>query len=135
MKIKNILKEKKCRVTKERLEIYDFMEKNHFFNAKDLQKQFPLIWRASVFRTLNLFLELWIIRRLNLWDKIESYELVEETHYHEHMKCQKCHKIISFDSENICKKIFEKAKEFGFQINEHSVGIFGKCRECLGNSE
>ncbi len=130
MKIKEILKENNYRTTKERLDLYDFMQKNHFFNAKDLIKNFPSLWRASVFRTLNLFLDLWIIRRINLWIKTETYEIVEENHYHEHMKCQKCDKIISFDSENICKKIFEKAREFEFHIDEHSIWIFWKCREC-----
>jgi len=40
-----------------------------------------------------------------------SYEINDEEHHHEHMKCEKCDSIISFASENICKKIFSEAKK------------------------
>jgi Fe2+ or Zn2+ uptake regulation protein len=39
------------------------------------------------------------------------YELNDEKHHHEHMKCEKCNDIINFDSENICKKILKEAKK------------------------
>jgi Fe2+ or Zn2+ uptake regulation protein len=46
------------------------------------------------------------------------------------MKCSNCWNIISFGSEDICKKIFEKAKKIWFQIHEHSVSLIGTCKKC-----
>jgi Fur family transcriptional regulator, ferric uptake regulator len=62
---------------------------------------------------------------------MEMYEIVHaDHHHHEHMKCEKCNKIISFESEEICKKIFEEAKKLGFSIKEHSVVVRGLCKNC-----
>jgi Fe2+ or Zn2+ uptake regulation protein len=55
---------------------------------------------------------------------MEMYEVINsDHHHHEHMKCEKCNKIISFESEEICNKIFEEAKKLGFSIKEHSVVV------------
>jgi len=131
MDIEKILREKQNRVTPERVAIFDFLKTKHIFTYNDIMKNFKDIWRSSVFRTLNLFLSLWIIRKLDLWDNIMSYELNDEKHHHEHMKCCKCNNIITFNSENICKKIFEEAKKMWFEIKSHSIWVVGTCKNCL----
>lgn len=130
MKIENILKEHSKSVTKERIDIFSFLQTKHIFSANDILISFKDLWRASVFRTINLFLEIWVIRRISLWEKQETYELNEEDQHHEHMKCEKCNEIISFDSDDICKKIMWGAKKMGFIVKEHSIWILGTCRKC-----
>jgi Fur family ferric uptake transcriptional regulator len=130
MKLEKILKENWCRVTKERLGIFDYIQDNHLFNANDLITKFDYIGRASIFRTINLFLDNWIIRRINIWNKIETYEINDDNCSHEHMKCKKCNSIINFDSESICKNIFEKADELWFSISEHSIWVLWVCKSC-----
>lgn len=130
MDIKNILKENKNRVTPERLAIFDFLETKHIFTYNDILDNFENIWRSSVFRTLNLFLSLWIIRKVEVWSKIMSYEVNDINHHHEHMKCEKCESIISFDSDNICKKIFTEAKKMWFEIKSHNIWVLGICKNC-----
>jgi len=78
-----------------------------------------------------LFLELWVIRKIDVWDKALTYEINDETHHHEHMKCFICNSIISFESDNICKKIFEEAKNMWFKIKSHNIWIVGTCKNCL----
>jgi len=46
------------------------------------------------------------------------------------MKCEKCDTIISFDSHDICHKIFEEAKKIGFHIQSHNIGVYGVCKNC-----
>jgi len=130
MDIKKILKENKKSVTRERISVFDFISKKHIFNSNDLLNSFSDLWRASIFRILKLFVELWIVRRVDLWEKIETYEVNNEKDHHEHMKCEKCNSVISFHSDEICKKIFEKAKEMWFFIKSHNVWIFGVCKKC-----
>lgn len=131
MDIKNILKENDCRITNERLDIFGFLKTKHFFTYNDILNNFENIWRASVFRTLNLFEDIWIIRKIDIWWNIMTYELNDPHHHHEHMKCEKCDSIISFHSDNICKKIFEEADKMGFKIKSHNVGIIWTCKNCL----
>ncbi len=130
MNIKNILKEHNKSFTTEREEIFNFMSEKHIFCSQDILSKFKEIGRASIFRTINLFLELWIVRRVSLWEKQETYELNGSNH-HEHMKCEKCGDIIHFESESICKKIFDEAKKIWFQINEHHIWVIGTCKKCI----
>jgi len=58
MKIEDILKDKQNRVTTERIAIFNFVKTKHIFTYNDIIENFKNIARASVFRTLNLFLEL-----------------------------------------------------------------------------
>jgi len=131
MNIEEKLKKHKKKVTPERKELFFWMEKKHLFSASDIESSFSNIGRASIFRTLKLFCDIWVLRRIHLWDNWDKYE-VEccEKHHHEHMKCKTCGDILSFASETICKKIFSEAKKLGFLIDEHSLSIFWKCKKC-----
>lgn len=131
MKIENLLKESNLRVTKERIEIFELIKTKHIFNYNDIQDNFENIWRSSIFRTLNLFLELWILRKVDIWSTAITYELIDEKHHHEHMKCEKCDSIISFHSDSICNKIFEEAKKIDFKIKSHNIWIIWTCKNCI----
>lgn len=131
MNIKNILKKNWKRITNERVDIFNYITTKHIFTSNDLLDRFNNIWRASIFRIVNLFLDLWVIRKVNLWNKVETYELYSESNHHEHMKCEKCNSILSFTSSNICNKIFEEAKLLWFTIKSHSIWVYGICSKCL----
>lgn len=133
MNIEKILKENKNRVTPERIAIFDFLKTKHLFSYNDILDNFSDLWRASIFRTLNLFLDIWVIRKVDTWEKVATYELNDEDHHHEHMKCDKCKKIISFHSDKICSKIFSEAKKLWFEIKSHSIWVIGTCKNCLIN--
>lgn len=131
MNIENILKSNNNRITPERLKLFKFISKKHIFTYNDLMNNFKNIGRASVFRTLNLFLEIWVIRKIGVWENIMTYELNDENHHHEHMKCSNCNSIISFESDSICKKLFEEAKAIWFKIKSHNIWIVWTCKNCL----
>jgi len=131
MNIEKILKENNNRITPERISIFNFLKTKHIFTYNDIMDNFKELWRSSIFRTLNLFLDLWVIRKVDIWENIMTYELNDENHHHEHMKCNKCNSIITFHSDNICKKIFEEAKKIWFEIKSHNIWIVGTCKNCL----
>jgi len=132
MDIEKILRKHKKKVTPERSLLFAWMEKKHLFTSASLESDFKDIGRASIFRTLKLFTELWVLRRVNLWESGESYEIeCCKKHHHEHMKCMSCGDVLSFQSNNICDRIFSEAKKLGFHIDEHSLSILGKCKNCI----
>ncbi len=98
MNIEFVLKQGGKSLTKERKDVFAFMETRHMFTAQDIMDSFTDISRASVFRTLGLFVSLGIIRRIPFSEKGEVYELNDIQHHHEHMKCNICQTILSFDS-------------------------------------
>ncbi len=130
MNIEILLKQGGKSLTKERKDIFAFMETKHMFTAQEIGDYFADISRASVFRTLGLFVSLGIIRRIPFSERGEVYELNDINHHHEHMKCNVCETILSFDSHGICKSIFKEAKEKGFIIQEHSISVRGICMNC-----
>ncbi len=66
MNIESLLKSAGKSITQERKDIFEFLNKQHIFSSSDLIAKFPEIGRASVFRTINVFLEIGCIRRVNL---------------------------------------------------------------------
>lgn len=131
MNIQEVLRKHKKKVTPERVELFLWMEKKHLFNSWDLESSFSHIGRASIFRTIKLFVEIWVLRRVSLWEQAESYEIeCCEDHHHEHMKCQSCWNVYSFNANIICKLLWQVAKKHGFQMQEHSVSLFWRCKNC-----
>lgn len=131
MNIQEILKENNKRVTTERILIFNFLETKHLFSYNDILNNFKTIWRASVFRTLQLFLELWVIKKVDLWDKVMTYEINNLDHAHEHMKCKKCNSITNFNADDIYKKLFQEAKKIWFEIKSNNIWILWTCKKCL----
>ncbi len=130
MNIESVLKSHWKSVTEERKEIFDCIKDKHIFSSQEILEKFPTLGRSSIFRTIRLFLDIGVLRRLTLGERWESYELNDTSHHHEHMKCIICQSIMSFDSHSICRKIFEEAQKQGFAIQEHSLSILGKCSKC-----
>jgi len=131
MKIETVLREHKRSITPERVKMFDFFTHKHLSSASDIEQAFPELGRASIFRTLRLFLKIGVIRRVALGERGENYELVDEDSHHEHMKCSKCGKVVSFESADICQKIFSEAQKIGFHVTEHSLSILGVCKNCM----
>ncbi len=131
MNVEKILRESWNKVTPERKKLFEWMQEKHLFTASDIESDFSSIGRASIFRTLRLFVEIWILRRIQLWEAGESYEIeCCAKHHHEHMKCNSCGNILSFASEKICSSIFKEAKKLWFHIDEHSLSIMWTCKSC-----
>jgi Fe2+ or Zn2+ uptake regulation protein len=69
MNIETILKSNGKSITEERKEIFNFLETKHIFSAQEVLEQFPALGRASIFRTIRLFLEIGVLRRLTLGER------------------------------------------------------------------
>jgi len=130
MKIEEILKERKKSITPERIALFEKMREFHIFRAKDIELAFPEIPRASIFRSIKLFSEIWALRRVSLEAGAEQYEVNSDENHHEHMKCESCGKIFSFDSSFLCKLLGQVAKNHNFKLREHSINLFWSCNEC-----
>jgi len=134
MTLKDILKKAWKKHTEEREIIFSAVKNLHHFDYSKLQNYLKeeniKIWRASIFRTLNLFLENWVLKNVcNKWWTI-IYEYIDQKNHHEHLKCKKCWKIIEFDDSKIHKYLEEIAKKYDFVLLDHSINLEGLCGEC-----
>ena len=95
---------------------------------------------ASVYRNLDLLIELQLATKLNFGEGKARYEIAgnaENHSNHHHLICSTCDKIIDYDevldeekemSQKTATKLTEK---YGFRIERHNVQYFGICNECI----
>ena len=130
MNLEKMLQSKKKSITPERKLLFEKMKSFHIFSARDISESFPKIPRASIFRTIKLFCEIWVLRRVSLESGVEQYEIDSHENHHEHMKCETCGTVLSFESDFICKLLKKVAKNHNFSLREHSINLFGNCENC-----
>ena len=84
---------------------------------------------ATIYRTLSLLEESSIVTSISLDSQAKKYELSAKKH-HDHLICIKCGKITEFVDEEIEKRQYIIAKKLGFAMSDHSMQIYGLCKDC-----
>ncbi len=84
---------------------------------------------ATVYRTLSLLENSDMVTSLSFGSQGKKYELGAKEH-HDHMICIECGDITEFVCEEIEKRQEEITKEYGFLMKDHSMQIYGLCKNC-----
>ncbi|WP_170085772.1 Fur family transcriptional regulator [Kyrpidia spormannii] len=91
----------------------------------------PDIGLATVYRTLELLVDLRIIEKLNFGDGVARYEFRErdQPHHHHHLICLDCGKVSEIEDllGDLERSIETRHR---FRIVDHRVSFLGYCREC-----
>ncbi len=89
---------------------------------------YPLLSRATVYRTLELLTTLGLIRPILLRDSAQRYVTGEGGHHH--LLCRECGAVFEFERCGADQLAAELAQRFEFQIHGHLLEFYGICREC-----
>lgn len=89
---------------------------------------------ATVFRTMNSFVEKKIVRPIQLFEGKVRYEMAGLADHH-HFICKNCGVIQDISDCNISSLEKEIEKEKKVQIHNHSLEFFGLCKKCVGLSQ
>ncbi|HID32845.1 MAG TPA: transcriptional repressor [bacterium (Candidatus Stahlbacteria)] len=82
---------------------------------------------ATIYRNLNLFLQLGLVHRSNFNETHAHYEM---NHAHEvHLHCVRCGKIVEID----LKRKIKLPSRLGFKVQKHLTIVSGICEECQGD--
>lgn len=126
-KFLQLIKDSGSKITKPRKEVLSVLWENPKpVSLKVIHQKCSGIDFASVFRSINLFLDLEIVERINFGNKITLYELNRGKHHH-HVICNVCGKI---DRLDLCL-LNNIEKMTNYQITEHSIEFVGICPDCL----
>jgi Fur family ferric uptake transcriptional regulator len=123
------------KLTTARLTVLSVLEDGggHMTSAEVLEKvdqTAPEIGRASVFRALDLFTRLSIIRPTYINDSsTPTYVLMPGGHHH-HIICTNCDRIIEFDNCHLEGVERELERQFNVQITGHLLEFYGLCANC-----
>lgn len=139
-KVKDLLREKGLKVTSQRLMVLNILSAHgdeHLTVEEiyDLAKEeSPEIGLATIYRTVQVLLELHVIETVTFDDGFARYELNgEETgsgHRHHHAICTQCGKVYSLETDlldTLEKQVFES---LGFEVTDHEVKLYGLCSAC-----
>lgn len=132
-KLRKYLKDANLRFTTERVTILEeiFNFPSHF-DADQLfihiRNKHRHISRATVYRSLELFNQIGIIKKENLGQGYASYELDLNMPHHDHMICVECGKVVEFVDEVIEKRQKEICEKYGMDMIRHQLQIFGRCK-------
>lgn len=82
---------------------------------------------ATVYRVLNQLENVGLVTRHHFSEGGKAvYELAQDTH-HDHLICSNCGKVIEFEDAALQKKQRQLAEKLGFQMEDYSLVIRGKC--------
>lgn len=139
-KVKDLLREKGLKVTSQRLMVLNILSAHgdeHLTVEEiyDLAKEeSPEIGLATIYRIVQVLLELHVIEKVTFDDGFARYELNgEETgsgHRHHHAICTQCGKVYSLETDlldTLEKQVFES---LGFEVTDHEVKLYGLCSAC-----
>ena len=133
---KNLLKDNALKFTIQREVILETLYKSDEHLTPEslhhlLQNNFPdlKIGIATVYRTLALLEESQMVTSLSFGAQGKKYELGAKEH-HDHMICTSCGDITEFVDEEIEKRQDAIAAKLGFKISDHSMQIYGICKNC-----
>jgi len=129
------LKSAGLKVTLPRLKILEVLEKsqNHHLSAEDIYRalieQHEEVGVATIYRVLTQFEESGIVNKLNFENNLSVYELSNVEH-HDHLVCVKCNEIVEFQDDVIESHQLQIARQYGFQLTDHALYLYGLCRSC-----
>jgi Fur family ferric uptake transcriptional regulator len=141
-RFKEILKQKGLKVTNQRVRVLEVLSNSpdKHLTAEEIYElikaDYPEIGLATVYRTIQLLLELNLIDHINLDDGFVRYEIgnMDENpmkHHHHHLICLTCGKVFSFEDDlldELEKRIMDNVS---FKVLDHEVKLYGKCKDCL----
>ncbi|MEI6131947.1 MAG: transcriptional repressor [Bacillota bacterium] len=89
---------------------------------------------ATIYRNLKYLEEQGKLRKTQLTgSQTAYYQFVQQNdkHSHHHLNCVKCGAVIDFEEDllDAIEKIVRVTK--GFEIYDHNLTFYGKCKKCL----
>ena len=89
---------------------------------------------ATVYRVLTQFETAGLLVRRHLGTDLATYEL-ENGEHHDHIVCVRCGKIEEFVDPEIESRQKTIAEKLGFELQGHSLSLYGLCAECRKKAE
>jgi Fur family ferric uptake transcriptional regulator len=122
------------KVTLPRLKILEILEGGgaRHKSAEDIYKALlnsnEDIGLATVYRVLTQFEAAGLVTRHHFENGMAVFELNRGSH-HDHIVCLDCGKVEEFMDDGIEDRQEAIAKQHGFEIEDHSMVIYGHCRK------
>ena len=137
MDIAQKLREEGYKVTPQRIAIYNvlYAENNHptaEMIYQSLREDHPSMSLATVYKTMEIFERIGLVRVLDLRDDCSRYDW--DTRNHPHVRCTMCNRINDLHDVQVNCLREEVARHSEYEITGLHVSFEGICPECLRKS-
>ncbi len=103
-----------------------------------LYRMYPGIGLTTVYRTLDLLVQMGLINKFSIGDGQSRFEFKSEEKkgHHHHIICSKCGKIIDYNDfleeelELVNKTEKHLTKKYNFKVLGHNIEFYGLCEKC-----
>lgn len=132
MNIAEMLRTNGYKVTPQRLAVYEAINHNTTHpNAesiyKQLQPNYPSMSLATVYKTMEIFAKIGVVRVLQCGEDSHRYDY--KTASHAHIRCVKCNQVfdVNIEQESLIR---EAERQTGFSIDDMNLSFIGVCKDC-----
>ncbi|NQW16433.1 MAG: transcriptional repressor [Chloroflexi bacterium] len=104
------------------------------FTAEEICEQLPSVGRATVYRTLKLFLSADALCKVALPDGAPRYAVDTGGRHHHHSICTNCGAVNEFRASTVERVLRALDREVDGEITGHRMEIFVRCDKCLSGA-
>ncbi len=130
--LRKILEDNHLRITKTRLFIFNLLQNNEPQSIAELvDRSTTKVDRVSVYRILDLYEKLGIIKRINIgWKyKLELSDIFLD--HHHHISCIGCGHMVAIKEEEELEDLIDNlGKAAEFVLTSHQLELQGYCAKC-----
>ena len=132
--LSNLLRQKGLKATAERKALLGILQQTRrplSIPAILAQDRQGIMNQATVYRSLDVFVQAGIARRIDLKADFAYYELADPQDHH-HLVCRSCGRVEDFhgcDFPRLARHALARSKNFR-TIEDHSLELFGLCKAC-----
>jgi Fur family peroxide stress response transcriptional regulator len=132
-RVRRLCREQGFALTPQRLQILDVVLGLEDHPSADevhhaLARRHPRVSRATVFRTLESFTRLGVLKKASHASGGVRYDGRCERHHH--LVCVRCDRIVDFSDERLDAVSVPDTRRFGFRVLDLQVELRGICRQC-----
>ena len=132
------LRENHRKLTRARQAVLDILTQanQHLTPAQVYHKakaRYAHLGLTTVYRTLDLLVELGYIRRVHLTKGCRSYAPAAQGHGH-HLVCSTCGRAVEFGDCDLEPLMRSLQTRTGFEVNVHVLELMGRCPDCRTKS-
>ncbi|HEY8435839.1 MAG TPA: Fur family transcriptional regulator [Haloplasmataceae bacterium] len=138
----SVLKANKAKITSQRIQILKvFLEnKTEHFTAEEIIERLAdtSTGQATVYRTLDLFCHLGILKKVNIppHEEYTQYDLVDlNERFHHHLICIKCGKVMEIAGDLLNEVEAYVNEHYQFSVKDNELYLYGYCKDCRDDNE
>lgn len=128
-----IFKEKKLKLTPQRLAVYNYLMNTTTHPSadaiyKDIHVQYPTMSLATVYKALKTLVEVGLVQEINVGEGNFRYD--GNCSPHPHLQCLKCGKVDDFNGLNLDNLNSLAQENTDYEIVSNKVYFYGYCKNC-----